>query len=900
MRRIRALLWRLAGLFGKKRQDSDLAAELESHVALHAEDNLRSGMHPEEARRQALIKLGGLQHANEIYRGQNGLPVLETLAQDLRYGLRMLRRSPGFAAVAVVTLALGIGANTAIFSVVNGVLLRPLPYEDPGRLMAVFDTAPSRGLPSYGASPPDFRALREQNHTFTGFSAYYSSLFNMTGAEQPERLMGLVVSTEYFTTLGVTPLMGRGFLPAEAKWGSNHSVILSEGFWRTHLNADRNIDGKSLNLNGEIYTVVGVMPANSESSEVQLWTPMAWKPKDNNDSHNNFFLNMIGRLRPGVTQAQARSDLNAIMLGIAQQFPENNGVGADLQPLRENMVGYVRPALLILLGAVGLILLMACVNLANLLLARSAGRRKEIAIRSALGAGRRRLLRQFITESVLLSLLGGSLGLAVAYFALMLMPLAKAFLPEMLKVGLDGWVLLFTLVVSTLTGMLFGLMPALENSRVGKLNDVLKEGGRTSQASGGSGRIRTGLVVSEVALALVLLIGSGLAIKSFERLLRVDAGFDPSRVLTFSVSLPNTYNPAADPLRIGAPPRVAGFYQDVLARIERLHGVKAAGLVSGLPLQGENWNKFFVPLDRPLPASIDKVAYAQYRAVYGHFFGAMGIRLLKGRLLDEHDQATTSLSVVVNETLARQYWPGQDPVGKMVMLTPPDNLIPAGQIPPGIHLPHYRIVGVVSDVHYGGLDQDALPVVYATIVQHDFSMASFFTVRSEGDPKALIASVRSVFAQIDKSLPLGDVTTMEEIMSISVGQPRLQTFLLGLFGGLAMILAAVGIYGVMSYSVTQRTSEIGIRMALGADRWSVLRMVMVHGLRLAAIGLAIGLALALAVTRVMSKILFGVSPTDPLTFATIAVVLALVTLLACYIPARRATKVDPMVALRYE
>jgi putative ABC transport system permease protein len=470
----------------------------------------------------------------------------------------------------------------------------------------------------------------------------------------------------------------------------------------------------------------------------------------------------------------------------------------------------------------------------------------------------------------------------------------------MQEIRLDGWVLLFTLSVSALTGVLFGLMPALQNSRIGKLNDALKEGRRTSEAGGGSSRIRTGLVISEVALALVLLIGSGLAIRSFERLLHVDAGFDSSRVLTFSVNLPNAYDSAPDPLRIGAPPRVAAFYQDVLSRVEQLPGVKAAGAVSNLPLQGENWGKFFVPLDRPLPTSIDKITNAQYRAVAGHFFGAMGIRLLKGRLLNEHDQSNSSLSVVVNETLARRYWPGQDPVGKTVLLTPPENLIPAEEIPPGFHVPHFTVVGVVSDAHYGSLDKDPDPAVYASMLQHDYSLGPFFTVRSDGDPKALVASIRSEIAQFDKNLPLGQVATMEEVMSTSVAQPRLQTFLLGLFGGLAMVLAAVGIYGVMSYSVTQRTSEIGIRMALGADRASVLRMVMGHGLRLAAIGLAIGLALALAVTRVMSKVLFGVSPTDPVTFATILVLLALVALLACYIPARRATNVDPMVALRYE
>jgi putative ABC transport system permease protein len=455
------------------------------------------------------------------------------------------------------------------------------------------------------------------------------------------------------------------------------------------------------------------------------------------------------------------------------------------------------------------------------------------------------------------------------------------------------------LAVSLVTGALFGLLPALQNSRNRKLSESLKEGGRTAQTSG-SNRLRGGLVISEVALALVLLIGSGLALRSLQRLLRVDAGFAPDHVLTFDVALPDSYDPQPDPTQTGAPPHVAAFHQEFLSRIEQIPGVEAAGAISTLPLQGERWGKFFVPLDRALPTSVDNTDNVQYRSVYGHVFNALKIRLVRGRLLDEHDQANSALSVLVNEALARKYWPNQDPIGKTVLLTPPENLIPPELLRPGQHVPKLTVVGVVADTHYGGLNEQPAPVVYGSILQHDFTMVPAFTIRATADPTALVGSVRAALAQIDKNLPMADILTMDEIMSTSVAQPRLEAGLLGLFGGLAMLLAAVGIYGVMSYSVSQRTGEIGVRMALGAERSDVLLLICKQGLRLAGVGLAAGLALALAATRLMSKVLFGVSPTDPLTFASIMTILAVVALLACYLPARRATKVDPMVALRYE
>jgi predicted permease len=879
----------------------DLDEELQSHVQMLVEEETRRGTAPEEARRQAMVTLGNPAQIQEAYRRQAGLPFFEVLLQDMRYCLRTLRRYPGFAGVAVITLALGIGANTAMFSIVNGVLLRPLPYSHPEQLVSVsstFTTFEATGTQT--TSPPDFRTLRQRNHTLAGLSAYYPTGMNLTGTTQPERVRALIVSADYFSTLGVQPALGRNFLPTEEQWGSHHVAIVSNSFWRTHLNSDPNFSGSKLTLDGEPYSVIGVMsPDFYVETPAQVWLPMAWKPHDNYDSHNNYFLSMVGRLRPGVTPQQVFSDLNSIMLSIAQQFPENKGIGAALKPLREVWLGDARPALMVLLGAVAFVLLIACVNLANLLLARSATRKKEIAIRSALGANRRRLLRQFITESILLSCLGGAVGLALAYFSLCLLPLAGDMLPRIQQVRLDGRVLFFTAAVSVITGLLFGLMPAFRNSRAAGVNETLKEGARYS-FSASTQRFRTALVISEVALATVLLAGSGLAIRSFARLLRVDPGFSPDHVLTFSVNLPASYDPQPDPLRVGAPTRVTEFFEQLVSRIEQLPGVKAAGTVSSLPLQGESWGKLFFPLDRPLPVSMDKGEHVQYRAVLGHYFQGLRIRLLRGRLLNEHDGPNTPYAVVINEALARRDWPGQNPLGKLVLLSPPVSLLPPGLAPPGYKPQQFTVVGVVSDVHYGKMKEDALPTVYASLLQHDFSLSPSITIRAAGDPTLLISSIRDILGQIDKNVPMARVMTMNEIMSSSVAQPRLEAILLGFFGSLALLLAGIGIYGVIAYSVSQRTSEIGIRMALGASRFGVLRMVLSEGLRLASMGLGLGLILALALTRLMSQILFGISPTDPTTFGGILVLLAIIALLACYLPARRATRVDPMVALRYE
>jgi putative ABC transport system permease protein len=893
---------RIHGSTHERAMQSDLNEELRSHLEMLLEEKTSKGIPSEEARRLAMLELGNSTQIEEAYRKQARIPFLEVMLQDITYGLRLLRRYPGFSTVAIVTLALGIGANTAIFSIVNGVLLRPLPYDRPEQLVAVTSTHPFASSGHFDTSPPDFRALRAQNHTLSGLSGYYGASFNLTGVDHPERLQAFVVSSDYFSTLGVQPAIGRNFSADEEQWGRHQVAVVTDGFWRTHLNADRNLSGKTLNLDGELYNVVGVMPPGFYVEDpVQLWVPMAWKPDDEMNSHNNYFISMVGRLRPGVSKAQARADLKAIMLGIAQQFPENKGIGADLKPLHDDLVGDVRPALMVLLGAVGFVLLIACVNLANLLLARSSGRQREIAVRSALGANRSRLLRQFITESLLLSCIGGAIGLGLASLTLDAVPLSADILPRAEHVRLDGWVLFFTVAVSALTGLLFGLMPALQSSRSG-VTEGLREGGRNT-SSAGNQRLRSALAVSEVALALLLLIGSGLAIKSFSRLLHVNPGFSPDHVLSFVVSFPDSYDPGrfSNPLQIGPSPRMAQLFETLVARIEQLPGVKSAGLASALPLRGDHWGKFFAPLDRPAPPSMDKVEHIQYTAVFGHYFEALQIPLIKGRFLNDHDRANSPRVVVVNQTLAQKYWPNQDPIGKTVLLTPPEDLLRAtGLLPPAYHPPQFSVVGVAGDVHYGGMDNNPAPLVYAPVLQNDYSTAPKFTVRTDRDPRLLTASIREVLKQVDGNLPMANVRTMDEIISTSVAQPRLEAILLGAFGGLALLLASVGIYGVLAYSVSQRTSEIGIRMALGASRASVLRMVLGQGLRMTAMGLAIGLVLALALTRVMSGILFGISPTDPATFLAILFLLAAIAVFACYLPARRATRVDPMVALRYE
>jgi putative ABC transport system permease protein len=900
MRALRAWFAKLAGLFHADRAEQSLAEEIESHLALHIADNIRRGMTPAEAARVALLKLGGRDVTKEAYRDQRRLPVWSTMMQDARFALRTMRRSPGLTAVAILTLALGIGANTAVFSIVNGVLLRPLPYRDPSRLMDVYSSSPARGYPIDATSPPDFREMRDHTRTLASLSAYFNSGLNMNGDFQAERLSGMVVSTEFFDTLGVQSLLGRTFRASDGVWGSNHVVIVSERLWQTRFGGRRDIIGTVLRLDGDPCTVIGVMPKSFYFlHEQQIWQPMAFRPGDNLDSHDNYFINMVGRLKPGVSREQARTDLDAIMAAIAARQPENKGIGADLRPLTEKVVGEVRRSLWVLLAAVGFVLLICCVNLSSLLLSRDAARKKEFALRAALGAGRSRLLRQFLTENVMLALFGGCAAVGLAYLAVAKTRTLAVNLPRIDHVSIDITVLLFALAVSVGSGLLSGIVPYFWSSR-SDLMGALREGRFQATGTRGAGRVRGALILAEVALAFVLTIGAGLMMQSFTRLLEVNPGFDPHNVLTFNISLPDSYSAGALPTDLKPPARLTAFYDRVVERIGRLPGVAAAGVSSALPLDHRNWNKFLSFDDRLAPASIEAVTHVLFHATVGDFFHAMGMTLRKGRFLDSGDNADSVYVAVINDAAAHRFYPNEDPIGKMIYLFPPEQLVPAGELPAGFRFPRVRIVGIVNDVHYASLQDAPQPEVYAPLSQSDFNFTMSVAVRTHVPPTSLIAAARHEVAAMDRTVPIAHISTMEELAESSVALPRLHTLLLAVFGALALGLAAVGLYGVIAQLVAQRRHEVGVRIALGARPGAIVGGIVARAMTLVAAGLLIGCGLALALTHFMATLLFGVTPTDSATFVGSAMVLIATSALASYLPARRAASVDPIEALRCE
>ena len=810
---------------------------------------------------------------------------MERLWQDLKYGARMLAKSPGFTAVAVIALGLGVGANTAIFSVVNQVLLRQLPFQDPSRLVMVWEKNRPRNRDRNVISPANFLDWRDQNAVFDDMAAFLDFRFNLTGTAEPEELPGEIAMVNLFSVLGATAEFGRTFEPGDGAEGNN-VVILSHGLWQRRFGGDRDVVGKSIALDGKNYTVIGVMPPDFRlyvkqgsliGKPVELWVPNEFNAQARVRRGRAWM--SVARLKPDVTVPQAQVEMDSIAARFEEQYPEfNKGWGVTVVPLREQLVGDVKPALMVLLAAVGFVLLIACANVANLLLARAASRQKEIAIRTALGAGRSRVIRQLLTESVLLSTIGGGAGLLLAMWGTdVLVALTPKDLLGIESVSLDRRVLFFTILVSLATGLLFGIAPAIAASRT-NLNEVLKEGGRDSSGAGRSQRVRSALVVVEVALALLLLIGSGLMIRSLWRLQAVDPGFDSSKMLTARLLLPGSKY-AQDRQR-------TDFFKQLVERLQALPGVQAATAIDALPLAGGGSATGFTIAGQPTPAPGEKPA-CDVRVVHPNYFEAMGIQLLQGRTFTEREATEVSRVVVVNRALVDRYFPGEDPIGKRIAVEMSDDPMPSS------------IVGVVGDVKYQGLDLDVRPMAYWP---HPELARSFMTlvVRANNDPAALATALRHEVLAMDNDQPIADVRTMDELLSTSIARTRFSALLLAVFAGVAMVLAAVGIYGVMSYSVEQRTREIGIRMALGADRGDVVAMVVRQGMTLSLIGVAVGLGAAWVLTRFLATLLFQVTATDPASFASIPLALVAVALVASLIPARRATKVDPIVALRYE
>ena len=805
---------------------------------------------------------------------------MDTLIQDLRYGIRTLLKNPGFAAVAAITLAVGIGANTAIFSVVNATLLRPLPYAEPDRLSFVTIDRLEQGR-RFTVSKADFLILKEQMQGFEKLAAITTDRLNLTGVSEPERVSAMSVTADFFSILGVPPLLGRGFAAGEDRPGTPPVAVVSHSLWQRHLSGDPGAIGRAITLNDQTYTVVGVMPPDFTFLRAcDVWPILQLTPPTKRPP---FFYRLVGRLKPGVGEPQLRAELAAMhdRVEAAWPDPQKSGWAFEAEPLKEYITGGARPALLVLSVAVGFVLLIATANVANLLLSRAATREREIAVCAALGAPRRRLVRQLLTESLILAGLGGGLGLVLALWGIdLLSALEPGTLPRVSEVRIDRGVLVFTSLLSLASGVLFGLAPALQISRT-RVNATLKEGGRAATETRGRKRLRGLLVIGQIALALMLLVAAGLMVKSFIRLQHVDPGFDPEGLLTVQLSLSQARYPDA--------PQQAAFYRRLVERARSLPGVRAASMSDSIPPDRLEILELFEVEGQPVPIG-QSLPMAEEVLIGTDYFRTLGIPLLQGRPPAPQDNADAPPVAWINETIARRFFPHGDAVGKHIH---------AGGFGP--EDPWITVAGVARDVKYNGLMADRAPTIYVPYEQQAFAAGDMhLALRSSTDPASLVAAVRREVQALDAGLPLANVQMGEQLLAAAVGRPRFQTLLIGIFALVALLLAAVGIYGVISYSAAQRTHEIGLRMALGARSRDVIRLVVGQGMGLALAGTGLGVIGALALTWLMKGLLFGVSATDPLTFTLIAMLLAAVAFLACYLPARRATRVDPMIALRCE
>jgi putative ABC transport system permease protein len=867
---------------------NDIDREMRLHLEMQVDANIRAGMSPSEAREKAMRSFGNVNRAVDAAYDVKGGGVFETLAQDIRYGLRMLAKHKAFTSIAVITLALGIGANTAIFSVVNELLLQPLPYRDAERVVTVWEVTPE-GRHQNTTSRANFRAWREQNSSFQYIAAFTDQRLNLTGTGEPEELSVQFATPEFFKILGVDPILGRTFLPEDDKGDQTPVAVLSYGLWQRRFGGQASIVGNTITLSGEQFTVIGVMPPNFQfhikqrsgtGRPAELWTILPM-PLGGTANQRGRFLGAVARLKEGVSAEQAMAEMRTIEARLSDEVPQfNKNYTAEVIPLREQFFGNVRRPLWLMLGAVGFVLLIACANVANLLLSLATSREKEIALRAALGARRTRIVRQLLTESLLLALLGSLLGLGFAWLGIKaLVAISPRDLVSLQTVGLNVTVLAWTLGVSVLTGVVFGLAPALHISRL-NLNDSLKDGGKSeSGQASGSRRLRNALVVSEIALAVVLLASAGLLIRSFLRLQQVDRGFNTDNILTMVIRLPEA--------GYREDPQLVHFFSQALERVRQLPTVRSAGMVNFLPLYGGlGSNTGFKILGQPEPPP-GQGPSTDVRVADAGYFGTLGIPLLRGRNFSDSEQREARQVILINEALARQYFPNQDPIGQRLDVAMFEKPTPA------------EIIGVVGNVRYDSLVDEAPPAVY---FPHPDLAYPFMTlvVHTDGDPTAIFPAIQREIRSLDPNQPISDVRTMNQVMSEWVARSRFNTLLIGLFAGLATLLSAVGIFGVMNYSVALRTRELGLRLAVGAQPRQVLLLVLKQGLGLTIVGVVLGLAAAFGLTRLLSGLLFGVEAVDLTTFASISILLVMVSLLACYLPARRAMRIDPLSALRYE